>query len=473
MADHAEDVGLAALIVVLILFFLRERVWSRSEHIILSLQGSTSLGSELMPKLAEAFLRDEMGAVETGFKVPGTDAQGHPHLHVWGRVPGRSGLQVIDIYATSSSAAFACLAAESGPNSCDIGMSSRPINNADKASYPALQDFGDRANEHVVALDGIAIVVNPGNPVSELSITQLKAIYKGEIRNWKDVGGNDAPIEILGRERNSGTFGMFTERVIGKDPASTQEPSVISPDDQIADSGLIVNAVLHSPNAIGYVSSTMIRAAKALAISDGSGPAIAPTELSIATGDYPICRRLFLYNWDAPGSVMDAFIRYVVYKPGQALVVPTPFVELTPRVFHVSPPRNAPAAYKEIASKYSRISLSFHFSTDQANDASSELDSLARVNILRLRTFLAELEQTGDNVLLIGFADGQEGAVTSELVAQERAEEIATSLRAIGVLVPAKNILNFGADLPVASNDTPEGRQRNRRVEVWVRNGEK
>jgi len=214
----------------------------------------------------------------------------------------------------------------------------------------------------------------------------------------------------------------------------------------------------------------MIRDAKALPISDGTGPAILPNELSIVTEDYPICRRLLLYDWDSPGSVMDAFVRYVVYKPGQTLVAQTPFVELTPRIFHVSPPANSPSQYKEIAFKYSRIGVSFHFLPEQTKDASSQLDSLARVNILRLRTFLAQNEETGSDILLIGFDDGQEGALSSTHLAQQRAQEIATSLRAIGVVVPSENILNFGADLPVASNDTPEGRRKNRRVEVWVRN---
>ncbi len=273
------------------------------------------------------------------------------------------------------------------------------------------------------------------------------------------------------RNRNSGTFEMFTEKIFGKSAIMNSAGLAIPAKRQIADSGLIVDAVMHSPNAIGYVSSPMIRDTKALAISDGSGPAILPTELSVVTEDYPICRRLFLYNWGAPGSMMEAFIRYAVYKPGQVLVEQTPFVELTPRIFSVSPPQNAPVAYKGIASKYSRIGLSFHFSTVQTNNVTSELDSLARVNVLRLRTFLAQHEQTGKNILLIGFADGEEGATSSKHVAQQRAEEIATSLRAVGVIVPSENILNFGADLPVASNETLEGRQKNRRVEVWIRNG--
>lgn len=476
-ASGRRNLWLILFVIVLIamsavLIFFRDRIFRHPEQIVLSLQGSTSLGDELMPRLAAAFLRDEMGAEQTGFRIAGRDENGHPFLHVWGKVPGRQDLQVIEIYAAGSSDAFRCLATESGRGACDIGMASRPINDSDRAAYPDLKNLGDRANEHVIALDGIAIVVNPKNPVVRLSIPQLRAIYTGQIKNWRDVGGLDAPIELYGRDRNSGTFEMFTEKVIGKDATAGIGEMAVSASHQIGDSGSIVDSVMRSANAIGYVSSPMIRGAKAVPISDGSGPAFPPTQLAIVTEDYPICRRLLLYDWDAPGSLMNAFVRYVVYKPGQTLVTQTPFVELTPKVFAVIPPQDAPRAYKELASSYSRIGLSFHFSSDQADAATdtNQLDNLARVNVLRLRTFLAQHGGTGDDIFLIGFADQYEERIPKQNLARKRAESVATSLRAIGVIVPSENVRDFGASLPVASNDNSEGRRRNRRVEVWVRN---
>jgi len=206
-----------------------------------------------------------------------------------------------------------------------------------------------------------------GKELEKRKFLRCKSKHLAGTRNFaldQDVGGPDAPIELYGRDRESGTFEMFTEKVFGKDALANPPHSAVSSNRQIADSSLIVDAVLHTPNAIGYVSSPMIRDAKALAISDGSGPAFRPTELAIVTEDYPICRRLLLYDWDAPGSLMDAFVRYVVYKPGQTLVAETPFVALIPRLFSVIPPQNAPAPYKEVASKYSRIGLSFHFSSE-------------------------------------------------------------------------------------------------------------
>ena len=456
------------------LFLFRDRIFGPPEHVVLSLHGSTSLGDELVPKLAEAFLRDELGATETGQKVKGHDAVGHPILHVWGKVPGKPGLQVIEIYATGSGAAFKCLSAESGPDYCDIGMSSRPINDTDMQLSPQGRNLDDRPAEHVVALDAIAVIVNPGNPVSQLSIPQLRSIYTGQIKNWKDVGGNDEPIELYGRDSNSGTFEMFTEKVMGKDPLAAAKMEALPRDRQMGDSNQIADAVMRSRNAIGYASSPLVKNAKALSISDGSSRAFLPTELSIVTEDYPICRRLLLYDWDAPGSMIDAFIRYATYKPGQAIVDQTPFVDLTPKVFHVAPPRGAPVAYQRIASGYSRIGLSFHFSVakvEAAGNTGSQLDNLAKINVLRLRTFLSQHGGTGDDILLIGFADQVEDHAPNGHLAHQRAEGVATDLRAIGVIVPAGNIKDFGANLPVASNDSPEGRSKNRRVEVWVRNG--
>jgi phosphate transport system substrate-binding protein len=466
--------GSVVVFVSVAVYLLRDSLFRPPEHIVLSIQGSTTLGDELMPKLALAFLRDEMKADKTGIRVAGKDSRGHSRLYVWGTIPGRSGRQVIEIYPSESSTAFQCLADRSHGGNCDIGMASRPINSHDQDMYPVLRSIGGRLTEHVVALDAIAVIVNPSNPVSELSIPQLRAIYSGQITNWRELGGLNAPIEFYGRDWASGTFEMFTEKVFGKDATISPSNSAVPHERQIADSGLIVDAVMHSENAIGYVSLPMVRGAKAIAISDGSGPALRPTELSIVTEDYPICRRLILYDWDAPGSLKNAFVRYVVYKPGQTLVTQTPFLELTPKILPAIPPPNAPPAYKQIAVKYSRIGLSFHFSSEQidpAADADSQLDNLARVNVLRLRTYLSQHGGTGNDILLIGFADGHEGGIRNQNLARMRAESVATSLRAIGVIVPSENIRDFGAELPVASNETPEGRRKNRRVEAWVLKG--
>ncbi len=454
-------------------FFRNTRLWS-SEHVVLSIRGSTSLGDELIPKLVQSFLRDEMKAQNTGITIAGRDSRGHSRVYVWGTIPGRSGRQVVEIDPSESSSAFQCLAPGSGGRRCDIGMASRPISSKDWNANPILKNMGGHLTEHVVALDAVAVIVNPRNPVSELSITQLRAIYSGQITNWKEVGGKDAPIELYGRDSDSGTYEMFTKNVFGKESGMNSSKFSLPSARQMTDSKSIVDAVIGSENAIGYVSSPMVRAAKTVAISDGSRPALRPTSLSVATDEYPICRRLMLYDWDAPGSLRNAFVQYVIYKPGQAVVAQTSFVELTPRTFAVSPRHNAPDEYKEIGEKYSRIGLSFHFvreRIDPSADPDSQLDSFSRANVLRLRTFLSQHSRTGSDILLLGFTDQSQAGDPGSKMAKIEAEVVATSLRAIGVVVPSENIRDFGADVPVASNQTVEGRRKNRRVEVWIRNG--
>jgi phosphate transport system substrate-binding protein len=457
------------------LALLRDRIFAAPEQIVLSLKGSTSVGDELAPRMAEAFLRDEMKATQVGSYIAKKDAAGHSFVHVWGRVPGDSDRQVIEIYATGSGDAFKCLAAGSGADHCDIGMASRPYNDQDRQKYPSLGNLGSGATEHVVALDGIAVIVNPANSVERLSIQQLRAIYTGRIRSWNQVGGPDAPIELYGRNQKSGTGEMFAQMVVGKDAQGHALPTLVAPDHQIEDSSAIVDAVMQSPNAIGYVSSPLIRSAKALAISDGSNAALSPSELAIVTEDYPIGRRLYLY---APGDASDlaqAFIRYAVNSRGQAVVTEAHYVALTPKSFaiHDVPP-DAPAEYAEIAQHYQRLGLSFRFASGQAGISSGghdSLDNLARDNVARLESYLAQHNSSGDDILLIGYADNVGGAGPNKALALSRAESVAESLATDDVRVPNSAIRSFGMELPVASNDTPEGRARNRRVEVWVRKG--
>jgi phosphate transport system substrate-binding protein len=445
------------------------------EETVLTLHGSTSVGDELAPRMAEAFLRDHLKATKTGSYVASKDAAGHPHLRVWGAVPGKWRRQVIEIYATGSGDAFKCLAAESGPDFCDIGMASRPFNDQDRQKYPVLANLGSATTEHIVALDGIAVIVNPANPVTRLSIQQLSAICTGRIRNWRDVGGNNAPIVLFGRDQKSGTGEMFAQMVCGKDAQGHVRTPAVSPGHQVDGSGTMVDAVMGESGSLGYVSSPLVKGAKALAVSDGNSAALRPTELSIVTEDYPITRRLFLYDRSSPSAMVQAFIQYAGEKEGQAVVAEASYVGLMPKVFpagEISP--LAPLDYQRIAASYSKLGMSFRFASGNANvgkNADSQLDNLARDNVSRLEAYLVQHNGTGNDIVLIGFTDNIQGSVPNAILARNRAMGVAEALATEDVRVPQSQIQGFGAELPVASNETPEGRGRNRRVEIWVRNG--
>ena len=160
---------------------------------------------------------------------------------------------------------------------CDIGLSSRNLKDDEKASG---------LTGTVLALDGIAVIVNPNNPVSDLSVEQIASIYKGEITNWKDVGGNDAEIVLIGREAGSGTRDGF-ESITGTNDACKYRQELTS-------TGDVITTVSQNPDAIGYASLASLKDnVKALTVGG-----VAPTEETVKDGSYVIQRPFVLVTKD-------------------------------------------------------------------------------------------------------------------------------------------------------------------------------
>ena len=156
---------------------------------------------------------------------------------------------------------------------CDIGLSSRALKDDEKASGLV---------ETVVALDGIAIVVNPENPVSDLDIDTIAKIYTGEITNWKDVGGNDAEIVLIGREAGSGTRDGFESITDAKDACQYRQ--------ELTSTGDVINTVSQNPDAIGYASLSAVGdSVKALTVGG-----VEATEATVKDGSYVVQRPFVL-----------------------------------------------------------------------------------------------------------------------------------------------------------------------------------
>lgn len=156
---------------------------------------------------------------------------------------------------------------------CDIGLSSRALKDDEKASG---------LKETIVALDGIAIIVNPQNPVKDLSLEQIAKIYIGEITNWKDVGGEDAEIVRIGREAGSGTRDGFESITKTKDACQYRQ--------ELTSTGDVITTVSQNPNAIGYASLAAIKdSVKALTVNG-----VAPTEATVKDGTYLVQRPFVL-----------------------------------------------------------------------------------------------------------------------------------------------------------------------------------
>ncbi len=184
---------------------------------------------------------------------------------------------------------------------CDIGLSSRALKDEEKAAG---------LKETILAYDGIAIIVHPDNPVSDLTIEQIAQLYTGEITNWKDVGGNDAEVVLIGREAASGTRDGF-ESITGTEEKCQYRQELTS-------TGDVITAVSQNPDAIGYASLASIKdSVKALNV-DG----VTPSEATVKDGSYKVQRPFVLVTVEGKAltPVAQAFFDYATSPDAAAII---------------------------------------------------------------------------------------------------------------------------------------------------------
>ena len=182
--------------------------------------------------------------------------------------------------------------------------------------------------EHVVAIDALAIIVHPDNPVSQLSIEQLSDIYVGRITNWSEVGGNDADIVLLSRETNSGTHVYFLEEVVRR--GEKENELIFAPQTILMPSSVgITSELRRNPNAIGYDGLGYVdpEHEKILAISQTTGADyVMPSVETALAGDYPLARNLFMYTAGEPTGAIAEYLEWIFSADGQAIVTQLGFV---------------------------------------------------------------------------------------------------------------------------------------------------
>lgn len=172
--------------------------------------------------------------------------------------------------------------------------------------------------EHPVAIDGIAVVVNPANPVSDLTMDELGKIFRGEITNWKDVGGADAEIVLLSRDSSSGTYEFFKEAVVGEDSEYAASAKLLPSNQAIADE------VKANEAGIGYIGLGYVTPDVKVVAVDG----VAASVETAADSSYPISRYLYMYSDGEPEGVMAAYLDWILGPEGQQLVEDEGFVPL-------------------------------------------------------------------------------------------------------------------------------------------------
>ena len=184
---------------------------------------------------------------------------------------------------------------------CDIGLSSRALKDEEKSAG---------LKETVLAYDGIAIIVHPDNPVSDLTLEQIAKLYTGEITNWKDVGGKDAEVVLIGREAASGTRDGFESITGSKDKCQYRQ--------ELTSTGDVITAVSQNPDAIGYASLASIKdSVKALSVGG-----VTPSEATVKDGSYPVQRPFVLVTVEGKelSPAAQAFFDYALSSDAAGII---------------------------------------------------------------------------------------------------------------------------------------------------------
>lgn len=196
----------------------------------------------------------------------------------------------------------------------DIGNSSRPIKTKELATA---RQKGVNPVGHIIALDGLAVVVHTQNKLNEISLKTLKDIYTGKISNWKVLGGPNQPIVVVSRDVASGTFEVFKEKVLGGD--KTKEDALM-----LASNKAVATTVQETPGAIGYVGIGYLSEGVKVLKVDG----VMPSNETVINGKYELARPLYMYTNGAPKGIVKDFIDFILSTNGQKLVSETGYVPL-------------------------------------------------------------------------------------------------------------------------------------------------
>lgn len=452
---------------------------SRIEH--LRLHGSNTVGEKLAPRLLEGF------AAKNGFIKPEWSVEPKPVERTVKTVTtgGQPGMTA-EVHAHGSSTAFTALK----EGRADIGMSSRQINTPEVTDlYNA--GFGTVVprGEHVLALDGLAVIVSGDNKVGALSVEQIARIFAGEITDWKDVGGEPGEIKMYARDDNSGTYDTFRSLVLNKRTLSSKATRFES-------SSTLSDSVAGDRHGIGFISLAYVRSAKALALPTSCGITTAPDLFDVRAEEYQLSRRLYLYTPETIRSEsVKSFVNFALSPDAQPIVSASEYVDLTiqkadaaywsKRIATTLPGGDASSekivdfiAAADTLKGATRLSLTFRFDSnayDLKKDSAArnkedahELDSRAQKDLERLTAYLALPENAGREVILAGFADSVGSYQFNKRLSKQRAETI---LKQLGKSLDGRQVTILAASelMPVACNTSDAGLAKNRRVEVWLR----
>ncbi len=434
--------------------------------------GSDTVGLGLMPLIMEGYA-EYKNALDD--KIPTNSEIEAYHNFIADNGAGEK-IGSFLVVSTGSGDAFDALA----DKSAHLGMTSRRIKDEEQTLMleAGAGPMTTPQNERVIAVDSLAVIVNPANPVETISLRDLVKIYEGEITNWAELGGNDAPITVLSRDDGSSTRGVFEAGINSGEDLDIAERVTFPGGDNPEMSA----AVAADPNAIGYVGFAYKGANRALNLTNECGITARATPFSVKTEEYPLGRRLYLYSRadNLPAEAED-FLQYVMSENADAVIASSGFVDLgidrikqaevNGRLAQVI---NARADGPEATTKqdllvemlkWDRLSTTVRFET-----GSTALGEKARNDIRRLIDYLQDLPQ-GSQVAVVGFTDDEGDFGNNLSLSRSRATSVLNEIEALGadrLSNVAFETKGFSELAPTACNTDINGRSINRRVEIWV-----
>ena len=422
---------------------LRTLAKSKTETVF-RLHGSNTIGEKLAPLLLEGFLKQQN--ISNFTWTHNTPLEQVLHY----RVADKD--YAIELKSHGSSTAFSAL----NNKTADIGMSSRRIKDSEVEQLANTSGHLNKlGNEHIIGLDGLAVIVNQNNTVKQLSSNTLAKIFSGEINNWSQIGGASLPIKLYARDQHSGTWDTFKNLVLKKhDKKLSQQAKLFESSSQLS------TLVSQNEDAIGFIGLNYVLHNKAIAISASKGTsAIFPTRFTVGTEDYALSRRLYFYTPTSASNLVKDFAQYALSTQGQKVVSQAGLVSQNIKLEQVYPLAEAPKKYQQYASTAKRLSLNFRF-----DYATKDLDNKGKRDLLRLVDFMEDHQSR--RIVLMGFSDSIGAQVKNSSLSYKRAKSVELALTSRGIAVLA--VEGMGEALPIANNNTDDGRKRNRRVEVWL-----
>lgn len=334
----------------------------------------------------------------------------------------------------------------------------------------------DPAQEHIIAVDSLNIIVNPANSVDAISVADLAAIYGGQVTNWSQLGGEDLPILPV-TQQDSAATGVFITGVYGDNGVQGLFSSFEASDNVAA-----ANYVGDNPGAIAYVGYAFKRGQKPVSLVSECGIGTTPDAFSVKTEEYALFRRLYMYNReDIDNALAQSVLDYATSDDSSIVIQQSGFIDLG--VDRITQGSDGPRASRirnsgedryenrivdsmiAMLDENDRLSSTFRFRT-----GSTDLDPRGLRDVERLAEYLKDMPD-GTKVTFVGFADSVGLFEPNQALSQARAEQVRNALRDLAgsdlnnVTLEA---IGFGEIAPSACNTSDAGREINRRVETWV-----